>query len=64
LQVFEWIEVPSGMWFEFVWRDLQRLEALCSSGEVNRLIDRLRGERLPAIDLAHGDLAGSEQSPE
>ena len=32
------------------------VEGSCSGGEVNRLMDWL-GEGLPAIDLAHGDLA-------
>ena len=35
-----------------------------SGGEVNRLIDWLGGEGLPAIDLAHVDLTGREQCPE
>jgi hypothetical protein len=34
------------------------------SDQAARLIDGLGGEGLPAIDLAHVDLAGSEQSPE
>jgi hypothetical protein len=39
-------------------------EGIVSGGEVNWLIDGLCGERLPAIDLAHVDLSGSEQRPE
>ena len=31
---------------------------------INRLIDWLGGERLPAINLAHVHLAGGEQRPE
>ena len=44
-----------------MWRNLQRDEVFGSGGEVNRLIDGRRCERLPAIDLAHVDLAGGEQ---
>ena len=47
-----------------MWRNLQRHEVIESSGEVNWLIDGPRGERLPAIDLAHVDLTGGEQRPE
>ena len=43
-----------------MWRNLQRDEVIGSGGEVNWLVDGRRGERLPAIDLAHVDLAGSE----
>ena len=39
-------------------------EVIVSSGEVNRLIDGLCGERLPSVDLAHVDLPGGEQRPE
>ena len=46
------------------WRDLQQGEAIGSCGEVNWLIDGFCGERFPAIDFAHADLTGSEQSPE
>ena len=35
-----------------------------SGGEIDRLRDELFGERLPPVDLAHADLAGSEQRPE
>jgi hypothetical protein len=34
-----------------MWRNLQRHKAIVSGGKVNWLIDRRRGERLPAIDL-------------
>jgi hypothetical protein len=47
-----------------MWRNLQRHEVIVSGGEVNWLIDGRCGERLPAIDLAHVDLTGSEQRPE
>ena len=47
-----------------LWRDLQQGEAIGSCGEVNWLIDGLCAERFPAIDFAHVDLTGSEQSPE
>jgi hypothetical protein len=35
-----------------------------SRGEIDHLIDGLSRKRLPTIDLAHADLAGSEQRPE
>jgi hypothetical protein len=41
----------------FVWRDLRKHQDIESGGEVNWLIDELRGQRLPAIDLAHVDLS-------
>ena len=47
-----------------MWRNLQRHKVIGSGGEVNWLINGLDRERLPAIDLAHVDLAGSEQRPE
>ncbi len=46
------------------WRILREHEGIVSGGEVNRLIARLCGERLPSIDLAHIDLSGGEQRPE
>ncbi|MCS3689068.1 RecA-family ATPase [Bradyrhizobium elkanii] len=46
------------------WRNLRHREAIRLRGEVNWLIDGFCGERFPAIDLAHVDLTGSEQSPE
>jgi hypothetical protein len=39
-------------------------EGIVSGGEVNLLIARLYGDRLPSIDLAHTDLSGGEQHPE
>ncbi len=39
------------------WRDLRWHEVIVSGCKVNRLIDGLCGERLPAINLAHVDLS-------
>jgi hypothetical protein len=47
-----------------MWRNLQRHEVIVSGGEVNWVVDGPCCERLPAIDLAHVDLAGGEQRPE
>jgi len=44
-----------------MWRNLQRHKVIVSGGKVNWLIDGRCGERLPAIDLAHVDLARGEQ---
>src|SRR5215472_10219686 len=55
--------VPSQMWWKFTNGDLRRGEVSGLSGEVNELGWRFR-QCLPAIDLAHGDLPGSKQSPE
>ena len=49
--------VPSGKWLELARRNLRDIEGIRSSSEVNWLIDWFGGERLPAIDLAHVDLA-------
>ena len=57
-------KVPSGKWLELVWRILREHEGIVSGCKVNRLIAGLYGERLPAIDLSHVDLTGSEQRPE
>ena len=53
-----------GIWLELARRDLRQIESIRSSCEVNRLINGLCGERLPAIHLAHVDLAGGKQRPE
>jgi hypothetical protein len=45
-------------------RNLQRHKVIVSGGKVNWLIDGRCGEPLPAIDLAHIDLARGEQRPE
>ena len=50
--------------WNLAWRDLRQHEGIVSGCEVNRLINGLCGECLPAIDLAHVDLAGGEQRPE
>jgi hypothetical protein len=42
----------------------ERLEGNGSGGEVNDRVCRLGGQRLPAVDFAHGDLSGGEQRPE
>ena len=47
-----------------IWRNLQRHEVIGSGGEVNWVIDSRCGKGLPAVDLAHVDLAGGEQGPE
>jgi hypothetical protein len=49
------------MWLEFGLRDDRHFESSESCGEVNRLIDWCSGKRMPAINLAHVDLPGSEQ---
>ena len=49
--------VGPGEWLELAGSNLQRIEAISSSCEVNRLIDRLDGECVPAVDLAHVDLS-------
>jgi len=38
------------------WRRLRRDDDIGLRGQVNALRDELLGERLPAVDLAHGDL--------
>ena len=50
--------------WNLIWRNLQRHEVIGSGGEVNWVIDSRCGKRLPAVDLAHVDLAGGEQRPE
>src|SRR5512132_2888406 len=50
-----WWKMPS-------WR-LRRLEVNGSGGEVNDRVGWFGGKRLPAVDLAHGDLSGREQRP-
>jgi hypothetical protein len=56
-KIIRYIEVPSEMRLEFVWRILREHEGIVSGGKVNRLIDGLCGERLPTIHLAHVDLS-------
>src|SRR5512143_4270920 len=52
------------MWWKMpLWR-LRRFEVNGSGGEVNDRVCRLGRQCLPAVDLAHGDLAGGEQRPE
>jgi hypothetical protein len=46
------------------WRDLRYHEAIVSGGKVNWLTDEVLSDRLPAINFAHVDLTGREQSPE
>ena len=55
------LAVPAVMWLEFrARRSLRATDGIGSSCEINRLIDGRCGEALPAIDLAHVDLAGSK----
>src|SRR5258707_9495407 len=54
---------PGSGW-NWAWRILRKHEGIVSGCEVNRLIARLYGERLPSIDLAHVDLSRGEQRPE
>src|SRR6202158_1182772 len=54
---------PGSGW-NWAWRILREHEGIVSGCEVNRLIARLYGERLPSIDLAHVDLSRGEQRPE
>ena len=42
---------------------IRRVEVIGSGGQVNRPVDELRRQRLPAVDLSHVDLAGGKQSP-
>jgi hypothetical protein len=57
--------VPSGKCLEFAVAPSSGYhEGICSGGKVNWLIDGFGGERPPAIDLAHVDLARGEQRPE
>jgi hypothetical protein len=42
----------------------RRVEVDGSGGEVNDRVGWLGGQRLPAVDLAHGDLSGGGQRPE
>ena len=49
--------VASETWLEFARHDLRKHQNIDSSGEVNRLIDKLGCECLPAINLAHVDLS-------
>ena len=44
-----------GVW-KLGWRRLRRDDDIGLRGQVNALRDELLGERLPAVDLAHGDL--------
>src|SRR5580704_13175092 len=44
--------------------NLRETNYIILCGEFNRLIDELCGKALPAIYLAHVDLAGSKQRPE
>src|ERR1700730_15164937 len=46
------------------WHNLRETNYSILCGEFNWLIDGFCGEAMPAIDLAHGDLAGSQQRPE
>src|SRR4051794_1680678 len=47
-----------------VWRHLRRDKATGSGSEVNGRDGERLGQGLPAVDLAHGDLARGEQRPE
>jgi hypothetical protein len=49
--------VASESWLELKRRSLREHQNIDSSGEVNRLIDKLGGERLPSINLAYVDLS-------
>ena len=53
-----------GSGWNWAWRILREHEGIVSGCEVNRLIARLYGERLPSIDLVHVDLSKGEQRPE
>jgi hypothetical protein len=58
----QWCRPGSG--WNWAWPILREHEGIVSGCEVNRLIARLYGERLPSIDLAHVDLSRGEQRPE
>src|SRR5258707_15012784 len=49
-----------GSGWNWAWRILREHEGIVSGSEVNRLIARRYGERLPSIDLAHVDLSRCE----
>ena len=60
---------PFGSWrpesgWNSGWRDLRYHKGIVSGREVNWLIDEFCWKCLPAIDLAHVDLARCEQRPE
>jgi hypothetical protein len=49
--------------WNFARRALRQRETIVSGGEINRMIADIRRDHLPAINLAHVDLAEGEQRP-
>jgi hypothetical protein len=64
LSYFEQPAVPSGFVLEFDLAQSPGHDVIGSGGEVNWLVDGRCSKRLPAVDLAHVDLAGGKQRPE